>query len=769
VTTTRELIGRTLVFGIPGPVVTDADKRLFRDTGAAGLILYRINYRSPAQIKKLIRDLEEAVERRLLVTVDHEGGRVVMFGGGVTVFPDSLAFGHAGRVDWARAQGRVEGRELRRLGIDVNFAPTVDVLTEAFSPNIGIRSYGRDPRAVGALAAARVRAMQAQGVSACAKHFPGLGPATRDPHLDLPVIDTGWTELRRRHLAPFRDTLRAGVDLVMTSHPLYPRLTGGERIPVTFSRRLTHDLLRGELGFRGVVASDDLEMGALRRFGGPGASAVRAARAGHDLILCCHRADWQRDVHRALTAAHRAGELKTADLDKSVERIEALRGARRPRFAPGAPRPEKGGDALADRVARAGVRARIGETSLPLPLSSRTLVLFPRLRPLARKIFIEETVQHPESLFPRGPRLRTLPHRPRARRHCPRPRRGAPRGDRGFLLLRRPFAVREPAPAQNAGKHGRSPRARDVAGSLRHGRRPPRDHRGDGHRPPPLPDRGRAARGLRSMTPTPSVVAVDRGGSDLRLFAARAGRVVAQWRGPTRPLASMKKWLEEFWAARGWTRADRLIVGSKGIWSPGERRAWARRWAAFADDVTVMSDVELGHHAVLGTRPGVTLVGGTGSIAIRRDARGRWARAGGRGPRNGDEGSGWWIGKEFLKRAGRSVPARPSPDDVRSIAGRAESVLKDASPRARALRAEAVGHLAALVAALRPERGHPVVLTGSLFKNLSFRRAVERRLGDLAGLKCLRADENPARRAARRPGQFPPAPTGGLPRRGARK
>jgi beta-N-acetylhexosaminidase len=228
VDTTRALIGRTLVFGIPGPTVTDADKRLFRDTGAAGLILYRINYRSPAQIKKLIRDLEEAVERRLLVTVDHEGGRVVMFGGGVTVFPDNLAFGNAGRVDWARAEGRVEGRELRRLGIDVNFAPTVDVLTEAFSPNIGIRSYGRDPRAVGALAAARVRAMQAQGVSACAKHFPGLGPATRDPHLDLPVIDTGWTELRRRHLAPFRDTLRAGVDLVMTSHPLYPRLTGGE-------------------------------------------------------------------------------------------------------------------------------------------------------------------------------------------------------------------------------------------------------------------------------------------------------------------------------------------------------------------------------------------------------------------------------------------------------------------------------------------------------------------------------------------------------------
>ncbi|MBK7206709.1 MAG: beta-N-acetylhexosaminidase [Elusimicrobia bacterium] len=426
--TTRALIGRTLVFGIPGPTVTDADKRLFRDTGASGLILYRINYRSPAQIRALIRDLEEAVERRLLVTVDHEGGRVVMFGGGVTVFPDNLAFGNAGRADWARAEGRVEGRELRRLGIDVNFSPTVDVLTDAFSPNIGIRSYGRDPRRVGALAAARIQALQAEGVSACAKHFPGLGPATRDPHLDLPVIDTGWAELRRRPLAPFRAALRAGVDLVMTSHPLYPRLTGGERIPVTFSRRLTHDLLRSELGFRGVIASDDLEMGALKRFGGPGPSAVRAARAGHDLLLCCHRADWQRNVYSSLAAALRSGEIKTADLERSVERIDALRGAHRPRFAPGTPRPERGGVALADRVARAGLRTRPGRAPLPVPATSRTLILFPRLRPLAKNIFIESELQNPADLFPPAPRLRLLPIDP-GREDIARARAAANRSD----------------------------------------------------------------------------------------------------------------------------------------------------------------------------------------------------------------------------------------------------------------------------------------------------------------------------------------------------
>lgn len=412
--THRDLIGRTLVFGVPGPTLTDADKRLFRDTGAAGLILYRINYRSPEQIRRLVRDLEEAVERRLLVTVDHEGGRVVMFGGGVTVFPDNLAFGRAARLDWARAEGRIEGRELRRLGVDVNFSPTVDVLTDAFSPNIGIRSYGQDPRRVGALAAARVRALQAEGVSACAKHFPGLGPATLDPHLDLPVIDTGWAELRRRPLAPFRDVLRAGVDLVMTSHPLYPRLTNGDRIPVTFSRRLTHDLLRRELGFRGVVASDDLEMGALKRFGGPGPSSVRAARAGHDLILCCHRADWQRDVYRALASAYRSGDLKIADLERSVDRINALRGARRPRFAPGAPRPEKGGAGLADRVADAGVLVRPGRLALPFPTGRKTLVLFPRLKALAKRIFIEPELQNPSSLFPPETTLRLLPVDPGA-------------------------------------------------------------------------------------------------------------------------------------------------------------------------------------------------------------------------------------------------------------------------------------------------------------------------------------------------------------------
>ncbi len=409
------LIGETLVFGIPGPRVTEADLRLFRETGAGGLILYRINFRSPNQIRSLIRAMEGGLGRRLLVTVDHEGGRVVMFQSGVTVFPDNRAFGAAGRADWTRDQGRLEGRELRRLGIDVNLSPTVDVLTEDFSPNIGIRSYGGDPRSVARLAVARIGALQSEGVSACAKHFPGLGPATLDPHLALPVIRAGRSEIGRRHLVPFRAAISAGVDMVMSSHPLYPALDRS-RVPATFSRALAHDLLRGELGFGGVAVSDDLEMGALRGLATPGRAAVLAARAGHDLLLSCHRADWQRRVFLGLREAYRSGELKIRDLEASVERIRRLRGWARPRFGPGRPVAEKEGDRLALAVSRAAVQ--VVQRSVALPLDPRkTLILFPELSEAADRIMVEPSLLRERSyLRSRAPgaAVEVLPLDPRA-------------------------------------------------------------------------------------------------------------------------------------------------------------------------------------------------------------------------------------------------------------------------------------------------------------------------------------------------------------------
>jgi beta-N-acetylhexosaminidase len=392
----KDLVGSCLVFGIPGTKLTSEIVRHFQATRAGGLILYRINFESPSQIIQLIKDFEEALQRRLLVTVDHEGGRVVMFREGVTVFPDSLALGTVGDEINARRQGEIEARELRRLGMDVNFAPVLDVLTEAYSPNIGIRSYGRDPALVARLGAARIQAMQAGGLSATAKHFPGLGPATLDPHLKLPVIPTTWAEMEKIHLAPFLSAIEADVDVIMSSHPLYPNLDPTPGTPATFSRRIIREHLRERLGYKGVISSDDLEMGAIRELCPVGEAAVRAAAAGHDLLLSCHDKVSQRQAFDALCRAFKEKALPTADLEASVERIEALRAKRTERFVPGTPEAYPEGAGLAREISRQAATVLRDQSRL-LPLSSttagRVLVVFPALSSLASKIMIERELE----------------------------------------------------------------------------------------------------------------------------------------------------------------------------------------------------------------------------------------------------------------------------------------------------------------------------------------------------------------------------------------
>src|ERR671918_1727561 len=163
------------MIGLTGPALTDADIHVFRDTRAAGLILYRRNFDTPAGLATLLDRLESALDRRLLVATDHEGGRIVMLGRGVTIFPDNLALGMAGDEAFAFRQGLIEARELRRLGVDFNLGPCLDVLTERYSPNIGVRSYGKDPAIVARYGVARIRGMARGGLSAGGQQFPRPG------------------------------------------------------------------------------------------------------------------------------------------------------------------------------------------------------------------------------------------------------------------------------------------------------------------------------------------------------------------------------------------------------------------------------------------------------------------------------------------------------------------------------------------------------------------------------------------------------------------
>src|SRR5262247_1802202 len=314
------------MIGLPGATLRDEDVRLFRDTRAAGLILYRRNFESPEQLATLLRDLESALGRRLLVATDQEGGRVIMLGRETTIFPDNLAVGTAGEVAFANRQGVFEGRELRRLGVDLNLGPCLDVLTERYSPNIGIRSYGKDPKLVASYGVARLRGMTKGGLAACPKHFPGKGHSPLDAHLKLPTIMSDWDEMRAVHLVPFIEAIAAGVDCVMTSHPVYPRLDPSA-VPATFSRRIVDGYLRDELGFTGVIVSDDLEMGAVSETCSIGEATVRAAAAGHDLLLVCHTEAAQRAAATALVEAYRSGQLPRAGLARAAHRARGRRTA----------------------------------------------------------------------------------------------------------------------------------------------------------------------------------------------------------------------------------------------------------------------------------------------------------------------------------------------------------------------------------------------------------------------------------------------------------
>ncbi|HEV8458890.1 MAG TPA: glycoside hydrolase family 3 N-terminal domain-containing protein, partial [Methylomirabilota bacterium] len=388
--TREELVGRRFVFGLPGPDVTDADIRLFRDTGAGGLMLYRRNFETPERLLRLLERLEDALGRRLLVATDHEGGRVIMLGGGVTIFPDNLAAASAGEVAFVNRQGAFEGRELRRLGVDVNFAPVLDVLTEAYSPNIGIRSYGKDPALVARCGVARIRGLQSAGISACAKHFPGKGHAPVDAHLGLPVIDSDWSEMHASHLLPFLAAIEAGVDCVMTSHPLYPKLDPAPRTPVTFSRLIVEDYLRGQLGYRGLIVSDDLEMGAIAELAPVGEAAVLATVAGHDLLLVCNTESAQRAAHAAVLDASRHGTLPLRALEQTAQRLDALQGKRPTRVAGGPPRPERDGEPLAKALAtRAVTFVAPAPAGWHSSLNGRVVAVFPRLSALADRITVE--------------------------------------------------------------------------------------------------------------------------------------------------------------------------------------------------------------------------------------------------------------------------------------------------------------------------------------------------------------------------------------------
>jgi len=374
----EEFAGRRLIVGIEETEVSDETVGFLCSIHAGGVILYARNIESVEQTNRLIADLRAALDRPLLVAIDHEGGLVVRFKRGVTMFPGNSALGVAATPAEAESVGRVMGEELRSIGFDVNLAPVLDVLTPAYNPGITIRSFGDDPARVAELGGAMIRGMQAAGLAACAKHLPGKGAATVDAHHDLPVIelDRGVAE---EHLRPFRRAARAGVACMMTSHVIVPAWERDETMPATFSHTIATELVRLDLRHEGVLISDDLDMGAVAKHWSIEAAAVRAIEAGHDLLLVCHDRERMLAAHKALAEAYDAGRFSAKTVAESDARISDLLGR-----STASPRPRKtdsqAARELEGRLARGALELRHGACDLvPFPPGLSIAVVYPRL------------------------------------------------------------------------------------------------------------------------------------------------------------------------------------------------------------------------------------------------------------------------------------------------------------------------------------------------------------------------------------------------------
>jgi len=332
--------------------------------GLAGVTLFGPNVEDRLQLDRLVASLRGAAAEPV-IAIDEEGGDVTRLAHQTgSDYPGNAALGAVDDVELTRSVYAALGADLARLGINLDLAPAVDVNTAADNPVIGIRSFGSDPDLVARHAAAAVAGLQSAGVAACAKHFPGHGSTSADSHLVLATVDAPLRVLRARDLPPFEAAIAAGVRAIMPSHLRIPELTGD--LPASLSRRAQTDLLRGELGFTGVIVSDGLEMRAVSdRYGIPEA-AVQAVIAGTDL-LCLGRDQDHLSflaVRAALVEAVRSERLPGQRLEEAAARVAELRAWTAAQALTVSAGPAEGADAAAIGLAAAR-RAIAVEGSLP--------------------------------------------------------------------------------------------------------------------------------------------------------------------------------------------------------------------------------------------------------------------------------------------------------------------------------------------------------------------------------------------------------------------
>lgn len=323
----EQRVGQLLFVGIDGTTAGAQAKQLIADYHVGGVILFGPNITNAAQAVKLTNALKAANAASgkvpLWLGVDEEGGRVSRMPGDYVNMPTAKAVGDVDNTTYARKIGQLLGKEVQSLGLNVDFAPVLDVNSNPQNPVIGDRSFGPAAALVSRIGIQELKGLQETKVLPVVKHFPGHGDTSVDSHIGLPVVDHDLTRLRNLELVPFKDAIGQQAEAVMVAHLLMRKIDPD--YPASQSRAVITGLLRGELGFQGVVITDDLTMGAIAESYGTGTAAVRAIKAGADVALVGHEFAKAKEAYDALLAAAKSGELPGQAIQTSAERIVRLK------------------------------------------------------------------------------------------------------------------------------------------------------------------------------------------------------------------------------------------------------------------------------------------------------------------------------------------------------------------------------------------------------------------------------------------------------------
>ncbi len=320
----EETAGQLLLIGLPGPELDPEAQSLLNEIRPLGVILFRRNIAGTRELCELTRAISDGRER-FLMAIDHEGGRVHRMPPEFTHFPPALAMARYGDPGLLCDVGHAHAAELRAAGFNLNFAPVLDVHTNAANPIIGDRAFGATPEEVIHHALPYLQGLTEGGMLGCGKHFPGHGDTDLDSHLALPTLPAathGLDRLRGLEFRPFARAIAQGVASIMTAHIICEALD--PVLPATLSKAVIRDCLRGELGYRGFVISDDLEMKAIADNFRVGGAAVQAITAECDACLVCATPALIREAHTDLSRAIADGVISAALVDAIGKRRDKL-------------------------------------------------------------------------------------------------------------------------------------------------------------------------------------------------------------------------------------------------------------------------------------------------------------------------------------------------------------------------------------------------------------------------------------------------------------